>query len=93
MTSKLHKISLDEAGAEPPYLQQDDGDDGHLGTQPGEETLQLPALTNQIAVDDDGDQAHGLHGSLQRERESERGWWGAICVVPRVPQAFSRTCP
>lgn len=80
-----------KAGAEPPHLQQDDGDDGHLGTQPGEETLQLPALTNQIAVDDDGDQAHGLHGSLQRERERARG--GEICATPKVPLAFSRTCP
>lgn len=36
------------------YLQDDDGDDGHLWTQPREEALQLTALTNQVTVHDDG---------------------------------------
>ena len=54
------------------YLQQDDGDDGHLRAQPGEQTLELPTLTNQVTVNNDGYQAHGLHSSLmERERERE----------------------
>ena len=51
------------------YLQDDDGDDGHLGAEPGEETLELAALSNQVTVDDDGDQTHGLHGRLRREKK------------------------
>lgn len=51
------------------YLQDDDGDDGHLGAEPGEEPLQLAALTNQVAVDDDGDETHGFHGRLHRATE------------------------
>ena len=46
------------------YLQQDDEDDGHLRTHPGEEALQLAALTNQVTVHYDGYQAHGFHGGL-----------------------------
>ena len=55
------------------YLQQDNGDDGHLRTQPGEQTLELPTLTNQVTVNNNGYQAHGLHRSLMyRERERKR---------------------
>lgn len=54
------------------HLQQDNGDDGHLRTQPGKEALQLPTLTNQVTVDNDGNQTHGLHRSLgRRDRDSE----------------------
>jgi len=51
------------------YLEDDDGDDGHLGAEPREESLQLTALTNQVAVHHDGDQAHGLHRRLREEGE------------------------
>lgn len=46
------------------YLKDDDGDDGHLRTEPREETLQLTALTNQVTIHYDRDQPHGFHRSL-----------------------------
>lgn len=51
------------------YLQYHDGDDDHLWAQPGEETLQLTTLANEVTVHHDGYQAHGLHCSLHTERE------------------------
>lgn len=63
------------------YLQQDYGDDGHLRTQPGEQTLELPTLTNQVTVNYDSYQAHSLHCSLVlRERKREREIKG--CLMP-----------
>lgn len=53
-----------------PYLEDDDGDDGHLRTEPGEEPLQLTALTNQVTVHHDGNQAHDLHRLLRRRKTS-----------------------
>jgi len=51
-----------------PYLQHHDGDDGSLGAEPGEEALELPALGDQVAVDHDGQDAHGLHHLLQERQ-------------------------
>lgn len=48
------------------YLQDDNRDDGHLRTEPREEPLQLTALTNQVTVHYDGNQAHGFHRRLRR---------------------------
>lgn len=52
------------------YLEDDDGDDGHLRTEPGKEPLQLTALTNQVTVHYDGNQTHDLHRSLSRRKTS-----------------------
>lgn len=49
---------------EPWYLEDDDGDDGHLRAEPREETLQLTTLTNQVTIHYDGNQTHGFHRSL-----------------------------
>lgn len=51
--------------AQAPYLQHHHGDDGSLGAEPGEEALELPTLGDQVAVDHDGQDAHGLHHLLQ----------------------------
>ena len=46
------------------YLQDDDGDDGHLRAEPREETLQLTTLANQVTVHYDGNQPHSFHHRL-----------------------------
>lgn len=46
------------------YLENDDGDDGHLRAEPGEEALQLTALANQVTVHYDGNQPHNFHHRL-----------------------------
>lgn len=53
------------------YLQDDDGDDGHLRAEPGEEPLQLTTLANQVTVHNDGNQAHGFHYRLQTDWKKE----------------------
>lgn len=53
-----------------PYLEDDDGDDGHLGTEPRKEPLQLAALTDQVTVHYDGNQAHPLHRRLRRRQQA-----------------------
>lgn len=53
-----------------PHLEDDDGDDGHLRTEPRKEPLQLTALTNQVTVHYDGNQTHDLHRSLRRRKQA-----------------------
>lgn len=53
------------------YLEDDDGDDGHLRTEPRKEPLQLTALADQVTVHDDGNQTHDLHGALSRRTQAD----------------------
>lgn len=50
------------------YLEDDNGDDCHLWAEPREETLQLTTLTNQVTINNNGNQAHGFHCSLEEEK-------------------------